>query len=602
MARVHSIGRYILKEWRLLAGIVFLTALSASFTALQPWPLKLLVDFALEGRPLPPLVSEAFSAVALEPSPVALVLMAAAAGVLLFVLTAGVDALLNLSWLVSGQRMSFDLAADLFARLQRLSIRYHAGRRIGDLLSRITGDAWSVSALSSLLVAPVQQIFTFAALGYAAWMLDRRLALIVLASAPLLAASAWFFGPALKRRARHGREAEAKISSLVHQTLGAVAVVRAFGGEKRNDQQFGALADEATHLARKAAVTNTSFGIVNAAIVSSGVALVLFLGGLRVLSGDISLGTLLVFVSYVRTLQGASQGLFQIYAKFRQTEARLDRVMEILDAEDEVPERIDARPLPKARPGVGGRVSFERVSFAYEPGRPVLSDIDFETRPGEKIAIVGSTGSGKSTLVSLIPRFFDPAAGVVRMDGHDLREVRLADLRRQISFMLQEPFLLPLTVAENIAYGRPEATRAEIEAAAAAAGADEFVRRLPQGYDTPLSERGGDLSIGQRQRLAIARALVKDAPVLILDEPTSALDLQTEAALIDSLDRLARGRTTLVIAHRLSTIETADRILLLEAGRIVEQGTHAELMALGGRFRRFHDLQEVKRDAGEVRA
>jgi ATP-binding cassette subfamily B protein/subfamily B ATP-binding cassette protein MsbA len=231
------------------------------------------------------------------------------------------------------------------------------------------------------------------------------------------------------------------------------------------------------------------------------------------------------------------------------------------------------------------------VSFGYEPSRPVLRDIWLDARPGETVALVGATGAGKSTLVSLVPRFFDPWAGRVTFDGVDVRELELKSLRAQVSLVLQEPFLLPLTVAENIAYGRPEAPREEIVAAARAAHAEEFIRRLPQGYDTVIGERGATLSGGQRQRLAIARALLKDAPVLILDEPTAALDSETEAGLLEALARLMRGRTTFLIAHRLSTIRGADRIVVLEAGQIVERGTHEELLAAGGAYHRFHALQ-----------
>jgi ATP-binding cassette, subfamily B, bacterial len=240
---------------------------------------------------------------------------------------------------------------------------------------------------------------------------------------------------------------------------------------------------------------------------------------------------------------------------------------------------------------VRGHVRLEDVEFGYEPGRPVLSGVTLEARAGEKVAIVGATGAGKSTLVSLIPRFFDPSAGRVLLDGHDLRDVQLRSLRAQVSLVLQEPFLFPISVAENIAYGRPEASREEVEAAARAANAHEFIARLPEGYDTVIGERGATLSGGQRQRLAIARALLKDAPVLILDEPTSALDAETEALLLEALERLMAGRTTFIIAHRLSTIRTADRIAVVKGGRVVELGTHAELLARGGAYARLHRLQ-----------
>jgi ATP-binding cassette subfamily B protein/subfamily B ATP-binding cassette protein MsbA len=266
-------------------------------------------------------------------------------------------------------------------------------------------------------------------------------------------------------------------------------------------------------------------------------------------------------------------------------------VVEVLDVEDEVRDAPGSKPLPVHTTGGRGHVRFENVTFGYEPGCPVLKDINIEVFPGETVALVGSTGAGKSTLVSLIPRFFDPWQGRVTLDGEDLRDIRLSSLRAQVSLVLQEPFLLPLTVLENIAYGRPGASREEIVSSAVAANADEFIRRLPSGYDTVIGERGATLSGGEKQRLAMARALLKDAPILILDEPTSALDAQTESLLLEALERLMKGRTTFIIAHRLSTVRRVDRIFVIDGGRIVETGTHESLLAAGGPYHRLYSLQ-----------
>jgi ATP-binding cassette subfamily B protein/subfamily B ATP-binding cassette protein MsbA len=305
------------------------------------------------------------------------------------------------------------------------------------------------------------------------------------------------------------------------------------------------------------------------------------------LTGALSLGSLLVFLAYLRTMQGAAQGLLGTYTRLKSAEAGADRVLEVLETQERVREAAGARPLPAVR----GHVRLEAVTFGYEPGRPVLHAISLEAHPGETVALVGPTGAGKSTLVSLLPRFFDPWEGQVRLDGIDLRQLPLAHLRAQIALVLQEPFLLPLSVAENIAYGRPGASPAQIAAAAAAANAASFIERLPQGYDTVIGERGATLSGGERQRLAIARALLKDAPVLILDEPTSALDAGTEALLLEALARLMAGRTTFIIAHRLSNIRDADRIVVLDQGAVVEAGTHQELLAADGLYQRLHSLQ-----------
>jgi ATP-binding cassette subfamily B protein/subfamily B ATP-binding cassette protein MsbA len=344
-------------------------------------------------------------------------------------------------------------------------------------------------------------------------------------------------------------------------------------------------------MSQRGALLKSTYGLVNGLTTTAGTAFVLYFGGQRVLSGALSVGSLLVFLAYVRSMMSASRGLLGIYGSLKATEASIDRVLEVLDAGEGIWDAPGAKPLPTPPTGVRGHVRLEGVTFGYEPGRPVLRDLTLDVSQGETIALVGSTGAGKSTLVSLIPRFFDPWEGRVSLDGVDARSVQLASLRAQVSLVLQEPFLLPLTVAENIAYGCPGASRNEIVAAAAAANADEFIRQLPDGYDTVLGERGATMSGGQRQRLAIARALLKNAPVLILDEPTSALDAETEALVLEALERLMKGRTTLIIAHRLSTIRNADRIVVLDDGAIVETGTHTELLKDGCLYRRFHALQ-----------
>jgi ATP-binding cassette subfamily B protein/subfamily B ATP-binding cassette protein MsbA len=298
---------------------------------------------------------------------------------------------------------------------------------------------------------------------------------------------------------------------------------------------------------------------------------------------------MLVFVAYLGSLQSQIRILARTYPSLQDLSARIRRVDEILQTAPEVADRPGAVALPR----VAGEIVFEDVGFAYEPGRPVLKGVSFRAAPGETLALVGPTGAGKSTLVSLIPRFFDPVSGRVLIDGHDLREVRLASLRRQVAIVLQEPFLFPISVAENIAYGRPDAAMAEIEAAARAANAHDFITRLPDGYATVLGERGGSLSGGERQRLSIARAILKDAPILILDEPTSALDAETEHLVIDALRRLMAGRTTLIIAHRLSTVRRADRVMVIRDGSTAEIGTHQELMRLGGLYARYIRLQQL---------
>ncbi|WP_287297565.1 ABC transporter ATP-binding protein [Moorena sp. SIO2C4] len=366
-------------------------------------------------------------------------------------------------------------------------------------------------------------------------------------------------------------------------------VVQAFGTENRNRKQFQYLATDAVAQSQRGTLLKSTYGFANGSITTVGTAIVFYAGGQQVLLGTITVGSFLVFLAYLQSLQKAFRSLLTTYGSLKSVEASIDRVLEVLDAKEEVQDAPGAQPLPPG--GSKGWVRLEKVSFGYQLGDPVLKDITLEAQPGETIALVGLTGAGKSTLVSLIPRFFDPWQGRVLLDGVDVRQLQLTSLRSQIGLVLQEPFLLPLTVADNIAYGRPGASYEEIVTVAKAANADEFIKRLPQGYDTVIGERGATLSGGQRQRIAIARALLKDAPVLILDEPTSALDGQTEALLLSAIERLMAGRTTFIIAHRLSTIRQANRIAVLDGGQVVEMGTHQKLLAVGGLYQRLHTLQ-----------
>jgi ATP-binding cassette subfamily B protein/subfamily B ATP-binding cassette protein MsbA len=578
----------VLRQWKWLVAISILTLVTSTAGALQPWPIKVLVDYGLRGTELPAAIRVPLTRLGLPDTSATLILIAAAMSVGLFVLNSALAVGLSIAWSMAGQRMVYDLAGDVFARLQRLSMRFHSRRSVGDSLSRLMEDSWCIYSLADgLLMAPIQHIITLGIMICIGYLLDPLLATLAIAVAPLLATSSWYFGPRLKRRSHLLREARSRLVTIVHQTLGALPVVQAFGTEDRNCVEFRRMADQSVVLEQRGNLIGSAYGLINGLITTAGLALVLYVGGLRVVSGAIPLGTMLVFVAYVRQMQGATGGLFDVFTKLKTAQASIERLQEILHSDDLIPEAPNAGVLPIHRSAGRGEIKFENVTFGYEPGRVVLEGINLTAHPGQMIALVGPTGTGKSTLVSLIPRFFDPWQGRVTIDGIDIRTLKLSSLRQAISIVLQEPFLLPITVAENIAYGYPEASRQDIVEAAVAARADSFISQLPHGYDTVIGEWGATLSVGEQQRLAIARALLRDAPILILDEPTSALDSQTEATLLDAIEQLTKDRTTFTIAHRMSTIRRADQIAVIDRGCIVALGAHDELMAAGGLYERF---------------
>jgi ATP-binding cassette subfamily B protein/subfamily B ATP-binding cassette protein MsbA len=374
--------------------------------------------------------------------------------------------------------------------------------------------------------------------------------------------------------------------SVVQQTLSAIPAVQAYTREDLELARFRNYATDTVGAYRGATLYSLFFRLFVGLATAVGTAMIIFLGGRLALQGEMTVGTLLVFLAYLSALYGPVNSLAYTGETLSYASAQADRVLEVLDAPVEV---LDA---PHARQAdMRGVIRFEHVTFGYEPNRPVLKDVSLEARPGDVIAIVGPTGAGKTTLVNLLVRFFDPWTGRVTVGGEDIRAFRCRSLREQVALVLQEPFIFPHTVAENIAYGRPDATREEIVTAAHAANAHGFITRLPDGYETIIGERGTTLSGGEKQRLSIARAFLKDAPVLILDEPTSALDARTEAILLDALDRLMAGRLTFIIAHRLSTIRSADRILVLDRGEMVEQGRHEELLGIGGLYAMLYHHQ-----------
>jgi ATP-binding cassette subfamily B protein len=498
--------------------------------------------------------------------------------------------------LTLGQYMTWSLAGDLFRHLQRLSLLFHTRREAGDLIERVTTDSYSVDTLLTGAVLPViQAVATLVSVLIVMLALEWRLTALAVSVIPLIILATRFFGRPMRERAREQRDSEGRMASVVEQTLGAMPAVQAFTREDYQERHFRHHAEQTVRAYARSALTGMGFQFVTGLVLTIGTAAVLYVGGLLALEEAITAGTIVVFVSYVASLYDPIESLSHTAQTIQSAAAETDRVMEIMEIEPAVTDSPSASERP-----VSGAVRYEKVTFGYEPGRPVLHGISFGAEPGEVLAIVGPTGAGKTTLASLLVRFFDPWEGRITIGGADLRDFTLHSLRSQIALVLQDPFIFPITIAENIALGRPDAPRAEVVAAAEAANAHAFIEGLPDGYDTVVGERGSTLSGGEKQRLSIARAFLKDAPLLILDEPTSALDALTEGLLLDALERLMRGRITLVIAHRLSTIRDADEILVVEHGRIVERGPHEQLVAAGGLYSSLYrrQMQIAEHDLG----
>jgi ATP-binding cassette subfamily B protein/subfamily B ATP-binding cassette protein MsbA len=478
-----------------------------------------------------------------------------------------------------GQRMVYDLAEDRFRHVQRLSLLFHSRRALGDLVGRVTGDTYCLQVLLGTTLLPLlQALLSLVAMFLILWELDPTLTLLSLGVVPALGLLIVLFGGPMKQRSRVRRDLEGRMMALVEQTLGAIPAVQAFTREEVESQRFRRVAAETVTAYRRSVAVDLWFKLLVGLATAAGTAGIMWLGAQHALAGRTTPGTILVFLAYLACLYEPLNAIVYTAALVQYAAANADRVLEVLDTPADVRDAPDAQAVP-----LKGHVRFEAVTFGYG-SEPVLRGVSLEARPGEVVAIVDPTGAGKTTLVNLLLRSFDPWSGRVTVDGHDLRGLRVRSLREQVAIVLQEPFLLPLTVAENLAFGRPDAPCEEIVAAAQAASADDFIRRLPGGYDTVIGEHGATLSGGEKQRLAIARALVKDAPILILDEPTAALDARTEALLLGALERLMAGRTTFVIAHRLSTIRNADRIVVLDRGEIVEEGRHEDLLERGGLY------------------
>ncbi len=511
-----------------------------------------------------------------------------------------VQALLNFSqaYLLSatGERVVARLRQDLFEHLITLSPGFFAERRTGELVSRLSADIGTLQGLVSFQLSEFSRQVLYLAGGITLLTLTNpHLTGTALVVVPFVVGSAVFFGRRLRRISTGVQDKVAEATAVAEEAFSEIRTVQSFVQEAWEGRRYGQRMGEVVRVAiRRALVRGVFFGVITFATFG-GIAIVLWQGGRLVLAGVLTAGTLVSFLLYTIFIAAAVAALTSLFSSYQETVGAARRVFELLETEPTVADPPDPRSLPSP---VRGEVAVEEVSFHYQPGLPLALDgVSLTIAPGEVIALVGPSGAGKTTLANLLPRFWDVTGGRITLDGVDIRAVRLTDLRRAIGTVPQEPALFSGTVGENIAYGRPDATTPEIEAAALAAHAHEFIERLPQGYATLVGERGVKLSGGQRQRIAIARALLKDPAVLILDEATSSLDAESERLIEEAMERLLQGRSTLIIAHRLSTVRRADRLVVLDRGRVVEEGTHAELLELGRLYARLYQRQFRDEDA-----
>jgi ATP-binding cassette subfamily B protein/subfamily B ATP-binding cassette protein MsbA len=587
MLKQFRLLRYALPHWRALVMVVATMLMTVAVDVVRPWPAKLFVDSALGNLPVSPALTGLLQRL-LGSSDAGDLLIAVAAGTVVIFLAGTALSIYNtVASVAFGQRMTYDLGADLFLHLQRQSLLFHSRRPVGDTIARVTGDPSCVQVLVTAAVLPLAQSLVSLVVMFAImWQLQPQLTLLSLTVVPFMVLCIRIFGNPMKTQTLERRELEWRMINVVQQAMNAMPAIQAFGREEIEHARFLRYADDTVDAYRRSTLSQMWFKFFVGLVTAVGTAAVMWRGGHFVLDGSMTIGSVLVFLSYLASLYAPLNSITQTASIVQTAGANADRVLEVLDLIPDVRDEPGAIDAP-----LSGPIRFENVTFSYEPGRPVLKDVSLEVQPGETIAIVGPTGAGKTTLVNMLMRFFDPSTGRVTVGGRDIRSLKVRSVRDQISMVLQDPFIFPYTIAENISYGRPEATRERVIEAAIAANADPFIKALPGGYDSIIGERGATLSGGEKQRLSIARAFVKDAPLLIMDEPTSALDARTEGMLLDALERLTKGRTTFIIAHRLSTIRNADKIIVLDHGRIVEQGTHQELIALGGMYSGLYKQQ-----------
>lgn len=563
--------------WPYITGVFLVDLCATPLALLAPIPLKIAVDTVIGAQPLPGFL-EALLPTSVTQAPV--VLLAVAAGLqIMMVLLSQLQGLSSyVLQTLTGERLILNFRARLFRHVQRLAFAFHDARGTADTIYRIQYDAPAIQWLTLNGVIPLfTSALTLISMVYVTARLNWPLAIVAMSIFPLLIVMPKIYDHRMRGKYTSIKELESSTLGIVHEVLTALRVVKAFGREDHEQERFVAQSSAGMGARIRLVMMEGAFGLLNNLITAVGTALVLYIGVRGVLAQELTLGELLMVIAYLAQLYGPLTDIGNKVIALQSFRASIQRAFELLDEVPEVVERPHARHLKRA----AGTVELQRVTFAYDSQHLILEDISFAIQAGTRLGIAGRTGAGKSTLVSLLMRFYDPDAGRILLDGVDLRNYKIADLRNQFAIVLQEPVLFSTSIAENIAYGRPGASFHDIVEAAKVANAHDFIRTLPDGYDTLVGERGMRMSGGERQRIALARAFLKDAPILILDEPTSAIDVQTEALIMEAMQRVMAGRTTFMIAHRLSTLDVCDARIVIEYGRLIEASGNISVTQAG---------------------
>ena len=581
-SRVNHFKRilsYVLPYQAMAIGTIVLVLVATAFDLVTPWPMKVIFDYVL-GTNSPPHWLRAIVGAAAD-SKLRLLVISVVAMVAVLVIENIISVINNYVGTKLNQKMVLDFRADLFRHAQRLSLAFHDQKRSGPLIYAINFQADAAAGIVMSGPPLLQSFLTLIAMMTMTFAIDRKLALLSLCVLPPLYFSVKFYAGFIEERLRRVKEMEEVSLSIIHEAISMLRVIVAFGRENHEHKRFFEQGDAAVNARVRLTIWQTLFSLAVKTITGIGAALVLGVGINEVLQGRIKLGDMWVVVAYIGMVYKPLETISYTLGSLQNNVVNLQMAGELLDLQPEIVNSPNATPLTRAR----GKIEFRDVNFSYTGRQDTLKNISFTAKAGEVVALVGSTGAGKTTLISLIPRFYAPSSGQILIDDRDVTAITLDSLRDQISIVLQEPLLFSGTIAENIRYGRLDASMDDVITAAKNANAHDFITRLPDGYETKIGERGAQLSGGERQRVCVARAFLKDAPVLILDEPTSSIDSKTEAVILDALDLLMQGRTTFMIAHRLSTVRHADKILVLDQGKLIEQGRHDELMAVGGHYR-----------------